>query len=268
MAKVGRNQPCPCGSGKKYKKCHGVDAQASALNEVARIGFKWINMMVEKTLAASEAKHGKLEQQDRLHALNLLCQLDHQEQVSEIELQLEDQILDGEDEVDVDAADLEGAQSMTESGELREDVRLASRLHGVDLMTTNRRDRRLFSQLKLSLSQSIFEPYEVLEVLRGSGFKVKGCFSGRILQINQAQDATELEPMEWIYGRVLIFGRRAYLLEGWEKLKFRSRKALKAEVAQQANDEKVDLNWLRKQASWLLERCHHHQQPTQKETSA
>ncbi|HWY99510.1 MAG TPA: SEC-C metal-binding domain-containing protein, partial [Edaphobacter sp.] len=24
--KVGRNDPCPCGSGKKYKKCHGADA--------------------------------------------------------------------------------------------------------------------------------------------------------------------------------------------------------------------------------------------------
>ena len=23
--KVGRNDPCPCGSGKKYKKCHGVN---------------------------------------------------------------------------------------------------------------------------------------------------------------------------------------------------------------------------------------------------
>src|ERR1700722_20046310 len=23
--KVGRNDPCPCGSGKKYKKCHGMD---------------------------------------------------------------------------------------------------------------------------------------------------------------------------------------------------------------------------------------------------
>jgi len=23
MAKVGRNDPCPCGSGKKYKHCHG-----------------------------------------------------------------------------------------------------------------------------------------------------------------------------------------------------------------------------------------------------
>ena len=21
--KIGRNDPCPCGSGKKYKKCHG-----------------------------------------------------------------------------------------------------------------------------------------------------------------------------------------------------------------------------------------------------
>ena len=24
--RVGRNDPCPCGSGKKYKKCHGVEA--------------------------------------------------------------------------------------------------------------------------------------------------------------------------------------------------------------------------------------------------
>ncbi len=28
--KVGRNQPCPCGSGKKYKKCHGAPAGVSA----------------------------------------------------------------------------------------------------------------------------------------------------------------------------------------------------------------------------------------------
>jgi preprotein translocase subunit SecA len=23
--KIGRNDPCPCGSGKKYKACHGKD---------------------------------------------------------------------------------------------------------------------------------------------------------------------------------------------------------------------------------------------------
>jgi len=27
--KVGRNDPCPCGSGKKYKKCHGAGDQAA-----------------------------------------------------------------------------------------------------------------------------------------------------------------------------------------------------------------------------------------------
>jgi len=25
-AKVGRNDPCPCGGGKKFKKCHGAQA--------------------------------------------------------------------------------------------------------------------------------------------------------------------------------------------------------------------------------------------------
>jgi preprotein translocase subunit SecA len=24
--KVGRNDPCPCGSGKKYKNCHGMNS--------------------------------------------------------------------------------------------------------------------------------------------------------------------------------------------------------------------------------------------------
>jgi preprotein translocase subunit SecA len=28
--KVGRNDPCPCGSGKKFKKCHGREDEATA----------------------------------------------------------------------------------------------------------------------------------------------------------------------------------------------------------------------------------------------
>jgi preprotein translocase subunit SecA len=30
--KVGRNDPCPCGSGKKYKLCHGAPAGVAARN--------------------------------------------------------------------------------------------------------------------------------------------------------------------------------------------------------------------------------------------
>jgi hypothetical protein len=33
MAKIGRNDPCFCGSGKKFKKCHGASAQATADSE-------------------------------------------------------------------------------------------------------------------------------------------------------------------------------------------------------------------------------------------
>lgn len=32
---VGRNDPCPCGSGLKYKKCHGDPAKVEICNRVA-----------------------------------------------------------------------------------------------------------------------------------------------------------------------------------------------------------------------------------------
>jgi hypothetical protein len=32
MAKVGRNEPCPCGSGKKYKQCHARDEEVASLD--------------------------------------------------------------------------------------------------------------------------------------------------------------------------------------------------------------------------------------------
>lgn len=34
MTKVGRNVPCPCGSGRKYKKCHGAVAQLDRVSAV------------------------------------------------------------------------------------------------------------------------------------------------------------------------------------------------------------------------------------------
>src|SRR5688500_10295670 len=33
MAKVGRNDPCPCGSGKKYKRCCGATQSSTSLAE-------------------------------------------------------------------------------------------------------------------------------------------------------------------------------------------------------------------------------------------
>jgi hypothetical protein len=33
--KAGRNEPCPCGSGKKYKKCHGADGEGRAMTPLS-----------------------------------------------------------------------------------------------------------------------------------------------------------------------------------------------------------------------------------------
>jgi hypothetical protein len=170
---------------------------------------------------------------DLLAQYNTLTHLTPEDATSQAEQQeqsAEHQELGGEAEVDVDVAGLDGAASMSDKGEVLESAQLASALRELKLPASNPRDRRLYSQLTLSLSQSVFEPLEVTEVLRGSGFKVRGVLSGRVTQINQATDAARVEPMEWIFGRVLIFERRAYLLEGWGKLPFKKRKPLRAEL--------------------------------------
>jgi len=39
MKTVGRNEPCPCGSGKKYKNCHmKADAESTSRNRTFIIG--------------------------------------------------------------------------------------------------------------------------------------------------------------------------------------------------------------------------------------
>jgi hypothetical protein len=37
MKIIGRNAPCPCGNGKKYKRCHGMEMPKASLRENARI---------------------------------------------------------------------------------------------------------------------------------------------------------------------------------------------------------------------------------------
>jgi hypothetical protein len=37
---VGRNDPCPCGSGKKYKHCHGASGAAAQPTGKAASGAK------------------------------------------------------------------------------------------------------------------------------------------------------------------------------------------------------------------------------------
>ena len=44
MAAIGRNQPCPCGSGKKYKRCHALETQKMSL--AGRVVISVIGLML------------------------------------------------------------------------------------------------------------------------------------------------------------------------------------------------------------------------------
>jgi SEC-C motif-containing protein len=37
MAKTGRNEPCPCGSGKKYKNCHESKTSSSRMSRILMV---------------------------------------------------------------------------------------------------------------------------------------------------------------------------------------------------------------------------------------
>src|SRR5262245_50277148 len=42
---IGRNDPCPCGSGKKFKRCHGASVATVANPDIARANdFKALDM--------------------------------------------------------------------------------------------------------------------------------------------------------------------------------------------------------------------------------
>lgn len=63
MTKIGRNEPCPCGSGKKYKRCHGgANAQAISARGLPR-GFE---VDFERQLREKEAERIQREKQQGL----------------------------------------------------------------------------------------------------------------------------------------------------------------------------------------------------------
>src|SRR5487761_1453955 len=58
MSKTGRNEPCPCGSGKKFKRCHG------ALNTTPNT--QNAEKFMKRAIARAEAKRIEVERQHGL----------------------------------------------------------------------------------------------------------------------------------------------------------------------------------------------------------
>ncbi len=60
MAKIGRNDPCPCKSGLKYKKCHGDPVKIAMVKHAAEVAMNHLiqNERIKKGIIC---KHGLLK---------------------------------------------------------------------------------------------------------------------------------------------------------------------------------------------------------------
>ena len=61
MSKVGRNDPCPCGSGKKYKKCCEKKANVPFFQkkEIKHIQAKGVSSVFQNALSSQKAEEPK-----------------------------------------------------------------------------------------------------------------------------------------------------------------------------------------------------------------
>src|SRR5215218_2678117 len=58
MPKIGRNDPCPCGSGKKYKQCH-LPIEEAAAAEQLRLR-RSVDTLLPKIITAAQAQVGAI----------------------------------------------------------------------------------------------------------------------------------------------------------------------------------------------------------------
>ncbi len=60
MEKVGRNDPCPCGSGKKYKKCCGLENKKRQFSVLSASRFGIPNLAQMESTKSLLGRVGKL----------------------------------------------------------------------------------------------------------------------------------------------------------------------------------------------------------------
>jgi len=58
MPKIGRNDPCPCGSGKKYKQCH-LPIEEAAAAEQLRLR-RSVDTLMPKIIVAAQGQAGAI----------------------------------------------------------------------------------------------------------------------------------------------------------------------------------------------------------------
>ncbi|MBU0553646.1 SEC-C domain-containing protein [Myxococcota bacterium] len=234
MSKIGRNDPCHCGSGKKYKKCH--EQQDEARKEEER-GLKnradWLRVYSKRLRESLGAQAMALP--DLQERVEIFFEAPPSSPLGDRAF---------EDHVLYDAK-LEGEPLIQQAV--------------VDAAESSA-DRQLL--LRSCLASSAVSLLEVMECKRQRGLRLQDHLTGEVMFVADAELAAILDPMEVILGRLVRFEEKPTLLDGWEKVPFRRRKRLIADLiaerdasldAEATLDEKQA--WLKRAAPSIYRRA-------------
>lgn len=195
---LGRNDPCHCGSGKKYKKCHLGDDQGKArtirsLSTPAQwVEFHWTQI---------DAQIGPLVEPQ----LGLIGQRWS------------------------DAIRTPAFEPFMNHHALL-DVGQHSQAIGEIVRQTAQDDPEQVANFAEALTKTHLSCYQVRRCRKEQYIELEDQFTGARILIHDAQLSEVLEPLEALCGRVIHFNDAWSLLPGWSKLVFRARKQVFSNV--------------------------------------
>jgi hypothetical protein len=228
MATVGRNDPCPCGSGKKYKKCHQEqdEQRGRELRNLTGID-EWMAFHLRRI---HEALTPRVEQTPAVIAAAEAYFAGTERPAHP----LDDQLFRDHAFYDV-PVDAEG-ETLATTLTLDDDLPSAA-------------DTKVMRQ---ALATSYLSFVEVTDVKRGKGFAIKDALTGTEAFIWDETLSNVLDPMEVLLARRLPFAERPLLVPSWTRVWFHGRKKAIAaaraefEAAALAEDDAAGrLKWLK-----------------------
>jgi hypothetical protein len=187
--KIGRNEPCPCGSGKKYKQCHGpIDAEReSAVRRVRQAP----DTLLPKLMDALEPFAAEMPPAlDRFwngaHAVADVQELD----------QLEDRGAERFLTWFVFDAANDAGQTPIE--------RLIADPAAVELTEAEAQVLGQWSSVRL-------QPYEVTGIRKGFGLELRTLFGDETIELEDHKASRRVEPGDVIIAHVVPAGDRQYI---------------------------------------------------------
>ncbi len=187
--KIGRNEPCPCGSGKKYKQCHGpIDAEReAALRRVRQAP----DTLIPKLFDALEPFAAEIPA-----ALQRFWNGAHE--VTEV--QALDQLEDRGSERFLtwflfDAVNETGQTPL---------ARLRAEPASLDLTEAEQQVLPTWNNVRL-------QPYEVTGIRKGFGLELRALFGDESLELEDHQAARRVEIGDVIIAHVIPAGDRNYI---------------------------------------------------------